>query len=1159
MKEAERQEEVQAEVDSAQHERMMLKSVVGAGLKRPLDLGEDGRPILKKLKRARNMEPRSVPKAPSKFSMKQPGQSDEEDSDEEMLTDEEEEEEEEDPEEWNGFADSDNGSAKEETESESESGSEDGEEEEEGVKVDAESESEDEGESGDDDDSEGDEEDSDDEDDDGESGSSDEDGSDSSEAPIPRMKKGTSEKASAFKSWALSQRLAVLNGGVLPTEETTTTMFPAIPKGYVPKPRVEESPPPPELMISTTNADRKSFYVAVERPMEIQVARLALPVVGEEQKIMEAIHANSCVVICGETGSGKTTQVPQFLYESGYGHKGSPNPGLIGVTQPRRVAAVSMAKRVGDELGDNDLVSYSIRFEGTVGPKTAIKFMTDGVLLRELSTDFLLQKYSAIVIDEAHERGINTDILIGVMSRVIKLREEMHKENPDIKPLKLIIMSATLRVSDFTENKALFSTPPPLLKAEARQFPVSNHFSRKTPRDYVDEAYRKICKIHRRLPAGGILVFLTGQNEIQYLLKKLRKTFPNDFGAKELEAQEAEPSVKISAKEAVVEDEDVELTSSNTDDSAHKPLDEDALEFPDSDGSDSEEEGFGKDEDGNAESAAASDTPLHILPLYSLLPTAQQLRIFDPPPTGHRLCVLATNIAETSLTIPNIRYVVDTGRAKQRNYDKVTGVQSYDIGWVSKASASQRSGRSGRTGPGHCYRLYSSAVYERDFEEFGEAEVKRMPIEGVVLQMKAMGIDVIENFPFPTPPERESLRRAEMVLGYLGAVETKLGGNGAGSGALTELGRTMSLFPLPPRFAKILIIGQQHGCLPYVIAIVAALSVGEIFIPEHQLGIEEDSEDEDDKHHNEPAPDYQSSLLNTRKSAKLKAYRLAQKQFSASLDATSDVLRDLAVVCAFEWEAGSVSAEEAFCERNFVRLKAMTEIRRLRRQIGEILKSWSPGIIVTGKTPGPGGLKLTPPTPLQVRALKQIVAAGFIDNIAIRTDLLPKSDALQTSRKPRKMAEVEYTPLFPPTNLNIPSTITPRGRDLLNATGVVTIHPASTLAALPITQAPPYIIYSALTLTTSSTAERVRIRMTPLSPVPMKQIAQLAKGTRLLAYGKPLAHIPPKALERDEGGRERKECWVVPRLGGWGRPDAGWELAPEKVVMRKVGGTWVVE
>ncbi|RKP23184.1 P-loop containing nucleoside triphosphate hydrolase protein, partial [Syncephalis pseudoplumigaleata] len=272
-------------------------------------------------------------------------------------------------------------------------------------------------------------------------------------------------------------------------------------------------------------------YVSVKRDPAIQEARMKLPVCGEEQSIMETIQANPVTVICGETGSGKTTQVPQFLYEAGYGHPDSEHPGMIGVTQPRRVAAVSMAHRVAQELNVTDeQVSYqasrtsmpwSIRFDTTVSARTAIKFMTDGVLLRELANDFLLSRYSVIIIDEAHERTINTDILIGVISRVLKLREEMAATDPSVKPLRVIIMSATLRVSDFTENTTLFSVPPPVINVDARRFPVQIHFNRRTPHDHIAEAFKKVCKIHRQLPEGGILVFLTGQNEITDLCRKL--------------------------------------------------------------------------------------------------------------------------------------------------------------------------------------------------------------------------------------------------------------------------------------------------------------------------------------------------------------------------------------------------------------------------------------------------------------------------------------------------------------------------------------------------------------------------------------------------------------------------------------------------------------
>ena len=255
--------------------------------------------------------------------------------------------------------------------------------------------------------------------------------------------------------------------------------------------------------------ERGAFYVRVKRPAAIEDSRAALPIYAEEQQIMEAIAANDVVVLCGETGSGKTTQLPQFLYEAGYSHPSAPGRrGRIGVTQPRRVAAVSMAQRVAHELcvplGKE--VAYQIRYDSNVGSACRVKFMTDGVLLREVGTDLLLPEYSAIVIDEAHERGVNTDLLLGLLSRIVKLRREQGSN-----PLKLIIMSATLQVSTFRDNRRLFPTPPPVVNVAARQHPVTTHFARVTPDDHLEAAYKKVTKIHAKLPAGGILVFLTGQ------------------------------------------------------------------------------------------------------------------------------------------------------------------------------------------------------------------------------------------------------------------------------------------------------------------------------------------------------------------------------------------------------------------------------------------------------------------------------------------------------------------------------------------------------------------------------------------------------------------------------------------------------------------------
>jgi ATP-dependent RNA helicase DHX37/DHR1 len=235
---------------------------------------------------------------------------------------------------------------------------------------------------------------------------------------------------------------------------------------------------------------------------------------------------------------------------------------------------------------------------------------------------------------------------------------------------------------------------------------------------------------------------------------------------------------------------------------------------------------------------------MYILPLYSLMSPDKQMRVFDPPPEGHRLVIVSTNVAETSLTIPGIRYVVDCGRSKERHYDTASGMQSFQVGWISKASASQRAGRAGRTGPGHCYRLYSSPVYERYLADHAIPEILRIPIESMVLQMKSINIDVVSNFPFPTPPDRLALMKAEETLIHLGALQKRNPkSKEAASSTITDLGKAMSLFPLSPRYSKMLVSGQQHGCLPYVIALVCALTVGDPFLREDLIGVTDEGDD----------------------------------------------------------------------------------------------------------------------------------------------------------------------------------------------------------------------------------------------------------------------------------------------------------------------------
>lgn len=1034
---------------------------VGSGLKRPLDLGEDGRPKLAKRQKRGGVK--------SKVTIAQ--------TVEPEAVEDYESEDDEDEDAWNGFS-SDDGTEN----SASDDGSDDSHQLSEQEDSDVGSRSESQGSE-----SEGSSEDSSEED-------SDEESDEDEEAEQSNRK----QRSSAFKQWAHQQRNEAM--GYTPVASGTQGLQMPKPANFTPRP-LEEDPLPRELL-PTKNVDRKAYSVTVSRSPDIQEARLKLPVVAEEQRIMEAIHDNDIVVLCGSTGSGKTTQVPQFLFEAGYGSRDGPTPGLIGVTQPRRVAAVSMSKRVAQELGDHsDKVAYQIRFEGTVDPNTAVKFMTDGVLLREVAQDIALRKYSAIIVDEAHERSVNTDILVGMLSRVVKLRAELSQEDQSAKPLKLIIMSATLRIEDMTQNPTLFKTPPPVLEVEGRQYPVTVHFSRRSQHDYVEEAFKKISRGHRKLPPGGILVFMTGQNEITELGKKLKKAFTGMDSA-------TGPKVRLPANLASIEAEDIDF---GVDD------DREVQDYDDGLVSDEEEEDDEAEFEIPEEEGETGSGPkrMHVLPLYSLLPTKEQMRVFEPPPDGSRLVILATNVAETSLTIPGIRYVFDCGRSKERKYDHLTGVQSFEVGWISKASASQRSGRAGRTGPGHCYRLYSSAVYERDFQEFAEPELLRMPIEGVVLQLKAMNLQNVVNFPFPTPPDKQSLRKAERLLNYLSAINS--------SGQVTQIGRTMSIFPLSPRFSRILLVGHQFDCIHYTVALVAGLSAAEIFLQEShaipQLANKENGE--------ESIRTNADVLAETRQANARRAYNAVHKNF-CFLDDKADAIKLLQVVGEFAHEP-----TEAWCESHFVRYKTLKEILQLRQQITELLRTniaSFAGLSFQATLPAPSAK--------QVAALKQMVASGFIDQVAIRNDKAPTP--LDMGRKPRRAIDVAYLPLTP---LAVPATAEPSER-------AVYLHPSSPMAHLSPDECPDYVIYSHL-----QKASGGRTRMHTLTEVTARQLASLAKGTPLISYGKPIKEVK---LENNEGGKLR-EVWVVPSLNAEGKGGLGWPLTAKKVTQRRVAGNWVVE
>lgn len=1036
-------------------------AAVGSGLKRPLELGPDGFPVIKKRKGAAKPAPAPV-REPSWDGF---GSDDEETSDKEG---------------------SDSASA------EDESGADDSEGSSEQLS--------------------------------GDESEEDEDSDDDDEVTNVKIK----PRESAFKSWAVQQ----INDAVGFQPTTGPMITDHAQQAFAPprkEPRntvYEEEPLPQELQPTRGDPNRKAFSVPVDRSEEIQSARLGLPVVGEEQKIMEAIYNNSTIVIWGATGSGKTTQLPQFLFESGFGHPDSPNPGLIGVTQPRRVAAVSMANRVSQELGQySDKVSYQIRFESTASKKTAIKFMTDGILLREIADDFALRKYSVVIIDEAHERSVNTDILIGMVSRIVDLRKTMSVEDPSVKPLKVVIMSATLRISDFTENASLFRQgPPPLVQAEGRQYPVNVHFARRTHRDYVEEAFRKVSRGHRKLPPGGMLVFLTGQNEIRQLSKRLKQAFKPTQRADATNAK-----VEISANDAPLEAEDLELGGTEMDnagDDDGSDVDITGLDDEDED----EDDGFNLGED-----AVDSSTRVHVLPLYSQLPTKEQMRVFEPPPENSRLIILATNVAETSLTIPGIKYVFDCGRAKEKQFDLFTGVQSFQVGWVSKASANQRAGRAGRTGPGHCYRLYSSAVYENDFAEYTDPEILRTPIEGVVLQMKSMGLHNVINFPFPTPPSRHGLAKAEKLLKNLGAL--------TGDGQVTPIGRRLSTYPLSPRFGKMLYIGHQHGCMPYVIALVSALAVGDLFVAPTELDMKaiaskktsQAGNDSDDSDDGDKRKVYSNAdrLEDTEREQRAKDYARVHRLLSKH-DDTSDALKYLSAICAYAY----ASDGDAFSEQMFLRAKAFKEASQLRRQLTDIVRSNNPGLV------GAYEARLAEPSVKQVKALKQIITAGFIDHVAIRADLAPVPPEIP--RAPRRAIDVPYLTLF-------------RSREG-PAQGIseraVFLHPSSVLSKMSPKEMPHYIIYSHLQQSAGSLVadQTPKIRMFPLVAPSGLQLSALAHDTPLIEYGKPVGKT-----ETLEGIPQRRSCWVIPSLVGDGG-STGWPLPAKKVVQKKDPQQgWVIE
>lgn len=460
-----------------------------------------------------------------------------------------------------------------------------------------------------------------------------------------------------------------------------------------------------------------------------------LPILQFEEKIVETVENNPVVVIIGETGSGKSTQLSQILRRHGY-----TNSGVIAVTQPRRVAAVSVARRVAQELdvtlGED--VGYAIRFEDRTSSKTRIKYLTDGVLLRESLSNPMLDDYSVIIFDEAHERSLNTDILLGLMKRLVRIRSSN---------FKVLITSATLD----GEKVSRFFSGCPVLNVPGKLYPVEILYSKERPGSYIESSLKVAIDIHVREPEGDILIFMTGQDDIEKLVSKL------------------EEKVRSLAEGSCM----------------------DAI----------------------------------IYPLHGSLPPEMQVRVFSPPPPNCRRFIVATNIAETSLTVDGVVYVIDSGYVKQRQYNPSSGMYSLDVTQISKVQANQRAGRAGRTRPGKCYRLYPLAVYRDDLLDATIPEIQRTSLAGSVLYLKSLDLPDIDilKFDFLDAPSSESLEDALKQLYLIDAIDE--------NGAITSIGRTMSELPLEPSLSRTLIEANESGCLSQALTVVAMLSAETTLLP----------------------------------------------------------------------------------------------------------------------------------------------------------------------------------------------------------------------------------------------------------------------------------------------------------------------------------------
>eukprot|EP01129_Flabellula_baltica_P016049 TRINITY_DN8387_c0_g1_i1.p1 TRINITY_DN8387_c0_g1~~TRINITY_DN8387_c0_g1_i1.p1 ORF type:complete len:668 (-),score=121.64 TRINITY_DN8387_c0_g1_i1:32-2035(-) len=469
--------------------------------------------------------------------------------------------------------------------------------------------------------------------------------------------------------------------------------------------------------------------ILAKKKQKLLSFREQLPIYGAKDILEKEFRENRRLILIGETGSGKTTQVPQFMHAL-FSH---PRKG-IAVTQPRRLAAMSVAMRVADEMGVEigTTVGYHVRFSKQTGPETRINFLTDGMLLREAMLDKNLKKYHTIVIDEAHERSLSTDILFGVLKEIMERRQD----------LRLVIMSATLDAEifeDYFQAKVLY--------VQGRQFPVSIYYTLAPEPNYIDAIFITIMQIHMDDNDGDVLVFITGREDI-FKLEMLLKNKAEEIKNAELKK-------------------------------------------------------------------------LQIIPLYGGLSNSQQQKVFKPTPEGCRKIVLATNIAETSVTVPNITYVIDSGLVKAKVYNEKIGMEMLTVIPVSKAQAKQRAGRAGRTHSGFCYRVYTEQTFN-SLNITPIPEIKRANLALTILNLKKVGIDNIRDFQFLERPPISAIKRAFRQLLFLGAMDSNT--------ELTELGDKMSLLPLDPAYSKVLILSKEYRCTNEIMIILSMIATENIFL-----------------------------------------------------------------------------------------------------------------------------------------------------------------------------------------------------------------------------------------------------------------------------------------------------------------------------------------